>query len=151
MTGKEYMHEIRIVRRKIKLLEEQIERDRILAAGVSGIRYDKDIVQTSPDSDRMTDIVANIVEATGKLKEEIYHLQLKEEEAINFLVQLKEEHERALSYHYLDGRDWSDIARIMNYERQSIYDVKDRALDELTRVIETSDKNRPLPTVEMLI
>lgn len=146
MTGKEYMHEIRQVRRKIKLLQEQIDRDRALAEGVKGISYDKDPVQTSPVQDRMTDIIAKIIETTDDLKEEIYRLQLMEEECVGLLSQLNDEHERALSLHYLDGKSWAKVAEALDYERTAIYDLKDRALEELSKIIESSDTFRHFPT-----
>lgn len=138
MTGKEYMHKIRKTRRAIRLLEEQIERDTIMAAGVGAIRYDKDHVQTSPVKDRMTDIVANIIEATSSLKEEIHKLQKYEAEARMYLVQLPEEYERALSYHYLDCFPWNKISEVMGYEEHYIYELKNKALDELTKILNNS-------------
>lgn len=142
MTGKEYMHDIRKIRRKIRLLEEQIERDTILAAGVSAIRYDKDRVQTSPVGDRMTEIVAKIIETTDKLKAEIYDLQLHEENLIGYLCQLPEEYERVLTYHYLDGVEWKDVGQMMIYADRYIYEVKERALDALTEVLNKTDQIR---------
>lgn len=141
MTGKEYMSRIKETRRKIRMLKEQIERDTIMAAGVSAIRYDKDRVQTSPSADRMTDIVIKISEATDELKEEVHHLQILEMEAISYLVKLKEEHERVLSYHYLDGCDWKDVAKRMDYDDSYIYELKDKALNELTKVLNNSEQN----------
>lgn len=141
MTGKEYMHDIRKIRRKIRLLEEQIERDTILAAGVSAIRYDKDRVQTSPVGDRMTEIVAKIIETTDKLKAEIYDLQLHEENLIGYLSSMPEEYERILSYHYLDGVDWPEVGMMMHYSGKYIYEVKEKALEELTKVLTRTDQN----------
>ena len=141
MTGKEYMHKLREVRRRIRLLEEQIERDTILAAGVGAIRYDKERVQTSPEADRMADIVAKICETQDKLKNEIITLQLLEEDTIGLLVHLKEEHERVLTYHYLDGAEWSDVAKLMGYTEKYIYELKDKALDALTEVLKKTEQN----------
>lgn len=138
ITGKQYMEGIKIIRRRIKLLNEQIERDTILAAGVGAIQYDKDRVQTTPISDRMANIVIKITETTEKLEREIHNLQLSEEEAIGYLLQLKEEHERVLSYHYLDGFSWGEINEIMHYADKYIYEIRDRALDELTQVLTKS-------------
>lgn len=136
MTGKEYMHGIRLIRRKIKLLEEQIERDRTLVAGVSAISYNKERVQTTPIQDRMTDIIAKIIETTDKLKEEIHNLQMMEEDAVGYLVQLDEQYERVLTYHYIDGYEWSKVADLMRYTNEKyVYEVKEKALAELTEVL----------------
>lgn len=135
MSGKDYMEQIRTVRRRIRLLKEQIERDTVMASGVTAIRYDKDVVQTSPVGDRMVDIVGKIIETTKDLEEEIHKLQMYEEEAIGYLVQLKDEHERVLSLHYLEGIGWSEVSTIMGYHEKYIYDVRDKALLELDEIL----------------
>lgn len=140
MTAREYMRNIKILRKRIRMYQEQIERDTILAAGVSGIRYDKDRVQTSPVGDRMTDIVSKIIDTTVKLEEAIHDFQMKEEEAISFLSNLKEEYERALTFHYLDGASWTEVARMMDYDDRYIYELKDKALDELDELLSTTEK-----------
>lgn len=135
MNAVEYMQTISQIRRRIRMLQERIVRDETLAAGVSAIRYDKEKVQTSASDDKMIDIIQRITDATEELKNEIHSLQIKEEEAIGYLVQLKEEHERVLSYHYLDGIEWSEVAKKMKYSPGYIYEVKDNALNELELVM----------------
>lgn len=138
MTAEDYMHEIRRVRRRIRMLKEQIERDEIMAAGVSAIRYDRDKVQTSSSSDRMAEIVENIIEATAELKREILRLQIYEKECREVLLQLSEQHERVLVYHYIDDINWSEVARRMNFHEKYIYTIKDEALKELDKVLTKS-------------
>jgi len=139
MNAKEYMHNIRKVRRRIRSLREQIERDTVLSSGLSAIRYDRDRVQTSTVGDRMAEIVAKIMETTNELEKEIHRFQLMEEDAISLLSNLKEEHERVLVYHYLDGVDWQDVADMMGYHDKYIYDVKNKALEELDEVLKEKD------------
>lgn len=138
MTGHDFMKRMRNTRRRIRLIEEQIERDSILAAGVGAIRYDKDRVQTSPVQDRMTEIVARIIESTEELKDEITRMQVFEKEARHYLLMLPEEYERALSYHYMDDYSWVKIAEMLGYEEHYIYELKNKALDELTEKLKES-------------
>lgn len=140
MTGKEYMDQIRKVRREIRLLEEQILRDTVFASNVKAIRYDVDKVQTSPDGDRMADIVSGIIGSEEKLYNKIKYLMKKEEEARTYLVQLREEHERVLVLHYFDGLKWEDVAEKVGYDDKYIYDLKNKALDELTQLLTKSDE-----------
>lgn len=140
MTGKEYMNRIRLIRREIRLLEEQILRDTVFASNVKAIRYDIDKIQTSPVGDRMADIISGIVNATDELHERIKLLQEKESEARTYLLQLREEHERVLILHYLDGYKWDVVADKMNYSEKYIYDIKDKALAELTEVLKESEQ-----------
>ena len=110
MTGKEYMEQIRNVRREIRLLEEQILRDTVYASNVKAIRYDVDRVQTSPDGDRMADIISGIVGAEDKLYKKVKDLMKREDEARNYLLQLREEQERVLVLHYFNDLKWDDVA-----------------------------------------
>lgn len=139
MTGKEYMDQLRKIRREIRLLEEQILHDTVLASHVKAIRYDIDRVQTSPSGDQMTNIVSSLVLETDKLYAQIKRLQEKENEARSYLILLPEKLERVLSLHYLDGKRWDEIATLMNYADKYIYEVRARALDELTKVLTKSD------------
>ena len=135
MTAHELMTQIKQCRRRIRLLNEAIARDRILAQGVKGIRYDKDIVQASPVADRMADIVARIIENANALEEEIMKLQELEANIRGYLLKLPERCERALSLHYLDGNNWAKVAVIMNYDDSYIYKVKNEALEELDKIL----------------
>ena len=135
MTGQEYMETIQRVKREIRLLMEQIERDSTIASGVTAIRYDIDRVQTSPVGDRMADIVARIVETTSTLYDRIALLQGLEEDARRLLVNLKLENERVLVYHYIDDMGWAQVSERMGYAEKYIYVMRDNALRELDALI----------------
>ena len=135
MTGKEYMETIRRVKRDIRLLMEQIERDSVLAQGVTAIRYDVDRVQTSPVSDKMADIVARITETTEKLYDRIALLQGLEDDARRLLVNLEQEHERVLVYRYIDEMSWVSVAERMGYSEKHVFIIRDKALAELDELI----------------
>lgn len=136
MNGREYMETIRKVRRDIRLLMEQIERDAAIASGAQAIRYDVDHVQTSPIGDRMSDIVANIVENTDTLLNRIQTLQALEHDARHLLLNLKEEHERALVLHYIDDMPWSQVADKMGYGEKYIFVIRDNAFRELDDLLQ---------------
>ena len=135
MTGRDYMETIRRVKREIRLLMEQIERDSTLAQGVTAIRYDIDRVQTSPVSDRMGDIVARITETTTLLYDRIALLQGLEEDSRRLLVNLTTEHERVLVYRYIDELSWISVAERMGYSEKHVFAVRDKALEELDELI----------------
>jgi len=135
MTGKEYMERIRNVRREIRLLEEQILRDTVYASNVKAIRYDVDRVQTSPDGDRMADIISGIVGAEEKLHDKIRDLMKQEDEARQLLIQLREEQERVLVLHYFNGLKWDDVAEQTGYSLSRVYEIKNDGLNELTQLL----------------
>lgn len=86
----------------------------------------------------MVDIVSKIIDSTHELEDEIHTLQMYEEEANGYLVQLKDEHERVLALHYLDGISLAEVSVIMGYHEKYIYDVRDKALAELDCMLEGS-------------
>jgi len=129
------METIRRVKREIRLLMEQIERDSVIAQGVTAIRYDVDRVQTSPVSDRMGDIVARIAETTELLYDRISLLQGLEEDARRLLVNLKPEHERVLVYRYIDDMGWAQVSEKIGYNEKYIFTLRDSALNELDMLI----------------
>lgn len=135
MTGKEYMKQIRDIRREIRLLEEQILRQEVYASNAKAIRYDLDKVQTSPVGDSMAVIVSDIVESTHKLRDMIVRLMKKEDEARMYLIQLREEQERAIVLHYFDGLNWDDVADHMGYSISRVYEIKNEGLNELTEIL----------------
>lgn len=135
MTGKEYMEQIRNVRREIRLLQEQILRDTVYASNVKAIRYDVDRVQTSPDGDRMADIISGIVGAEDKLYRKVKDLMKREDEARNYLLQLREEQERVLVLHYFNDLKWDDVAEQTGYSLSRVYEIKNDGLNELTQLL----------------
>lgn len=135
MTGKEYMNHIRQVRREIRLLEEQILRDTVFASNVKAIRYDVDKVQTSPDGDRMADIISGIIGSEEKLYKKIKELMKKEDEARQYLIQLREEQERVLVLHYFNDLKWDDVAEQTGYSLSRVYEIKNEGLNELTELL----------------
>ena len=135
MTGKEYMEQIRNVRREIRLLQEQILRDTVYASNVKAIRYDVDRVQTSPDGDKMADIISGIVGAEDKLYKKVTDLMKREDEARNYLLQLREEQERVLVLHYFNDLKWDDVAEQTGYSLSRVYEIKNDGLNELTQLL----------------
>lgn len=140
MTGKEYMSEIRQTVREIRFLNEQIERYTIIATEVRSAIFPADRVQTSRSGDRMIMNISKITQAKEALKERIAKLQAYEEEARQFLLQLKKDHERLLVYKYFDDLSVANIAINLNYNESYVYELHKKALDELTAVLKRSGK-----------
>ena len=135
MTGKEYMEQIRNVRREIRLLEEQILRDTVYASNVKAIRYDVDRVQTSPEGDRMADIISGIVGAEEKLYKKIEYLMKQEDEARMYLLRLQEEQERVIVLHYFNDLKWDDVAEQTGYSLSRVYEIKNEGLNKLSELL----------------
>lgn len=140
MTGQEYMQMIQKNRREIRMLLEQIERDSTIATGVRSATFTSSRVQSSRLDDRLTDITSRILTSTEHLKQRIKTFQDAENEARQLLVQLKDERERVLTYRYFDGMNMTQIADKLNYSCGHVYEVHNKALDDLTELLNRSGK-----------
>lgn len=140
MTGQEYMQMIQKNRREIRMLLEQIERDSTIATGVRSATFTSSRVQSSRLDDRLTDITSRILTSTEHLKQRIKTFQDAENEARQLLVQLKDERERVLTYRYFDGMNMTQIADKLNYSYGHVYEVHNKALDDLTELLNRSGK-----------
>lgn len=131
------MERIRNVRREIRLLQEQILRDTVYASNVKAIRYDVDRVQTSPEGDRMADIISGIVGNEDKLYKKVKDLMKQEDDARKYLLQLREEQERVLVLHYFNDLKWDDVAEQTGYSLSRVYEIKNEGLNKLTDVLKS--------------
>lgn len=99
----------------------------------SGISYDRDKIQTSPD-DTMSKIMARAVDMQKELENGIACLQERHIEAERMIQGLEASEEReVLRYYYLDtdnGRPltWEQVAIRMNYHMRTAQRIHDRAL-----------------------
>lgn len=70
MTAKQYLSRVHALRRQIEALEDQVEYLTTKAAGVKGITYDADKVETSPDN-VLESAMIEAAEAKNQLNERI--------------------------------------------------------------------------------
>ena len=67
MTAKEYLSQAAVLKRRIKQLEDRIEEIRTEASSPKAIRYDKDMIQSSPNSDALANYVIRLDKEESKL------------------------------------------------------------------------------------
>ncbi|MBQ1294661.1 MAG: hypothetical protein IIY21_11520 [Clostridiales bacterium] len=135
MTAKEYLQRIRSERLEIQQFEERIEEQRYSLLP-SGIRYDVDKVQTSPD-DPMMRVYAEIDKLERKIKEHLERLTTRYNIAMsNILLLDKSEHRQVLALYYLgqERLTWAMVAEKMAYSEQHIYELHNDAIAELERI-----------------
>ena len=102
----------------------------------SGIRYDKDKVQTSP-SDQMLEIAAKVDDLERKMQSKLAKLNADMVKAMTIVQAMPTpEYRQLLTLRYLTGRmPWEQIAQVMGY---SIDHVKGHlhkmAIDEANKV-----------------
>lgn len=132
MIAKVFLSEVKNKRDKILEEQETIQRLRDTLE-VSGISYDRDSIQTSPNLDRMSCTFSKIFEHEDYLEE------LKQEYAklrilvIDMISRLDvENHRKVLNYVYLDYMTLKHTARKMGYSYDYVRELHSKALDEFS-------------------
>lgn len=67
MTAKEYLGQAALLRRRIKQVEDRIEEIRTEASSPKAIRYDKDMIQSSPAGDALDKYIIRLDAEERKL------------------------------------------------------------------------------------
>ena len=79
MRAKEYLEQVDILSTKIRQMEQRLECMRETAGGAAAIRYDKDNVQISVQSDTLEKNVIRLIE----MQEKIFEQKVKMESVKN--------------------------------------------------------------------
>lgn len=102
----------------------------------SGVRYDKDKVQTSPD-DIMSRVLAKAMDMRTELEISITKLQERQIQAEKMIQQLENSDEReVMRYYYMDLEDgkpltWEQVGIRMNYYKRHVLRIHGKALNNL--------------------
>ena len=105
----------------------------------SGIRYDKDKVQTSPD-DTMSRVLAKAMDMQKELENSIAKLQERQIKAEKLIQSLENSDEReVMRYYYMDLEDgkpltWEQVAIRINYYKRHVLRIHGNALYNLSRL-----------------
>ena len=132
---KELFAQIRKERYEIEHLKQMI---RTAEAGLlpSGICYDKDKVQTSPQ-DTMSKVLAKAIDMQNELEQCIANLEERRINAEKEIQRLENSEEReVMRYYYMDvvnGKPltWEQVAEKMNYHKRNVLRIHGKALFNL--------------------
>lgn len=130
----DYLLQIRRLEAKIRETTLQCEALRSCLLP-SGIRYDLDRVQTSPD-DQMSAIEAKVID----MEQDIRNLQANKAQAIvdisKAINKLEDDSERiVLLGYYIDKKTIRDVSQMINYTVRGTYHVKRRAVSHLAKLL----------------
>lgn len=132
---KEWFNQIRREQYEIVHLKQMIMTAK---AGLlpSGIAYDKDKVQTSPD-DTMSKVMARALDMQKELETSIAVLQARQIEAEKAIQKLEDSSEReVMRYYYLDTENgkpltFEQVGIRMNYYKSHVVRLHNRALSNI--------------------
>lgn len=127
--AKTYLRQIRSEWREIRILENKIKEKRFELMP-SGIRYDKDKVQTSP-ADTLSQDVTELVEYENKLKSLLTRLYNRQSNAADAISKIPSSEQRqVLEVYYLSENNptWDDVAEELSLSRRSVTNHHGEAL-----------------------
>lgn len=134
MTAKEYLSQAAVLKRRIKQIEERIEELRTEVSSPKAIRYDKDMVQSSPAGDALASYMVRL----EKEQIDLYRLKAeyleKREEIRTRLTRVNPDlYSDILYMRYLEQKPLGQIAEELSYSYEWICRLHGRALQEFTK------------------
>lgn len=134
MTAKEYLSQAATLKRRIKQIEDRIEELRTEASSPKAIRYDKDMIQSSPSGDALANYMIRLDHEERKLiqlKER--YLDIHEEIRNRILLVRPDLYSDVLYMRYLEGKSLVDISEELLYSYIYVCKLHGRALLEFAR------------------
>lgn len=139
-----YLRRIRDMRRHIAALNAEIDEQRHLASGLTGIDYSRDVVDTSPTDDRMPNAVARLLDIIAERVELVRDYTDQLDECGAALRDLNGTYADILRYRYLCDYSWERIAAQANYSEAYLYELHNQALSAFWDYMPASQRD-PLP------
>ena len=129
MTAKEYLSQAAVLKRRIKQLEDRIEEIRSEVSSPKAIRYDKDMIQSSPSGDALANYMIRLEKEEQKLircKEQ--YLDKYEEIRSRIIKVMPGIYSDILFMRYLEQKSLVIIADELNYSYEWVCRLHGRAL-----------------------
>lgn len=127
--AQDYLMRIRNIEKSIKSKCDELEALRYKASGAGAIRYDKDIVQTSP-GDYMTMVMSDILEIEKQIEEDAASIEDMKGSAYAIVRRIESADQRTLiEWFYLNGISMAETADRMNMSERTAYYLRDDSLE----------------------
>ena len=131
MTPKEYLNQLREVKRQQRILQEEIDELTIKAGYGTGRRMARNISGTNRRC-RMEDAILNKLELMKSLTERLTQQIILESEIMGAIYSVEDKaYQSILLMRYVRCYRWEQIAEEMNYERSRVYELHGKALLEV--------------------
>ena len=136
MTAKEYLKKIRELDIKINDGTEEMEQLKALATKVTSA-MDGEVVSSSKNPDKMTDVVAKIIKLQEKLNRDVDKYVDIKREAVEMLSEIENPtHYKILHSRYVLFKKWEQIACEIGFTYQWVNELHDVALLEFEKIMQ---------------
>ena len=130
MTPKEHLSRVKRTYDLIQDIESEIRMLNVTRDGLTGMSFDKELVQTSLTDTGLENQIILIEQKEDRLKELRKEYKLIRADAEQRIDKLKLEGERkVLKLRYLEFKEWSDICEEMQKTQDAVYSLHKRALN----------------------
>lgn len=137
MQSKQYLQKIRTIDMMINCKREQITELRALLSG-GAISYEER-VQTSPNADRMANLVAKIIELKDDINFDIDELLSYKKNARELIEKLDDDMEKIILYkRYFDGKSFEQISVECGYSWRWTISLHGNALKNFEKILNNS-------------
>lgn len=130
MTPKEHLSRVKRTYDLIQDIESEIGMLKSTRDGMTGMSFDKELVQTSLTDTGLENQIILIEQKQDRLNELKREYQIIRADVSERIGKLKVEGERkVLKLRYLDFKEWSDICEEMQKTQDAVYSLHKRALN----------------------
>lgn len=137
--AEKYLSQIREKAEKLYSLKLEIEALEYAASGATGIRYDKDRVQSSTSGDRLVIFAMDAVERQAEADELSAELDELKVNAYHSIRRIDDIDERSiLEWFYLQATPMQTIIKRMNWSERKVYYLRDDALEHFGEIFEAN-------------
>ena len=138
MTAKEYLNQIRMLDIKINEGIEELEQLKAMATKVTAALGDE-VVSSSKNPDKMTDVIAKIINLQMDLNRAVDKYVDIKAEAVELLSQVENPtHYKILHSRYVLFKKWEQIACEIGFTYQWTNELHDVALLEFEKILKKS-------------
>ena len=114
------------------MLESELKE---LYSPISAVRFDG--VPGIPDPDATLHIVERIGIIQERYRSKLAELIQKRNECVNIIQQMQDEKAEEVIYHrYVEFKSFGQIARMMNYSKERIFQLQREGLKEIDAILE---------------
>ena len=132
MKAKEFLQQVKKITFEIMMLESELKE---LYSPISAVRFDN--VPGIPDPDATLHIVERIGVLQEKYWERIEEMTRQRDEVVSVILRMENEKAEQVIYHrYIDLWSYGQIARMMNYSKERIFQLQREGLKEIDAILE---------------
>lgn len=130
--SKRYLQRVRSCVHTIAMIRSEIEELEANMDGIKAVRYDKENVRSTADDDGMVRLVARMDSLRAEFAEELERNIQAQASAHRALANVRQPWRAVLTYRYVDGKTWADVAEAVKYsEVHCRTELHDNGLIEL--------------------